>query len=523
VPERVLQAHLDPTRGGHTVADLPDTPLSRRKFLKGAALVSASLSLGPHFVFGKTWPDRLMKRPMGRLGFEATTLGLGGQSSLQWTPADEDPVRIILKAFDLGINYYDTSNVYGPSQSNYGKAFRELHLVPGRPGYNERLRRSFFLTTKTMLRFGKGGWKKEGLWNWTDGAQGSTTVDDIRRTLSLVFGDGQGAYPKGAYVDMVLVHALESPADIEAVYEGYGHPDPKAEHIGALATLIDFRDGTNLTGLNPKEERLLRHIGFSAHASPATTMEMIQRDHRGVLDGLLVAINANDRMNFSMQLNAIPVAAANNIGVIAMKVFADGAMYSKPATWTSRADMLVRTVGSPALPSRRLVEYSLTTPGVHTAVIGIGHIDSDSAACQLEQNLLAAQVEPAALGAGDRRAIEELAHSAKEGKTNYFQAAAQPLGSPRSPAASQRMRGERRTARLEWHTAYAGDEPLVRYEIWRDGRKTAETPHKPQARLNTPFAFEETLADRSAHRYRVVAVDRAGRRAGTEELDLPNI
>ncbi|MBN2337981.1 MAG: twin-arginine translocation signal domain-containing protein, partial [Acidobacteria bacterium] len=65
------------------MADLPDTSLSRRRFLKGAALASASLSLGPHFVFGKTGPDRLMKRPMGRLGFEATTLGLGGQASLQ--------------------------------------------------------------------------------------------------------------------------------------------------------------------------------------------------------------------------------------------------------------------------------------------------------------------------------------------------------------------------------------------------------------------------------------------------------
>lgn len=75
-------------------------------------------------------------------------------------------------------------------------------------------------------------------------------------------------------------------------------------------------------------------------------------------------------------------------------------------------------------------------------------------------------------------------------------------------------------ARLEWHTAYAGDEPLVRYEIWRDGRKTAETPHKPQARLKAPFSFEEALGDRSAHRYRVVAVDGAGKTAGTGDLEL---
>lgn len=67
-----------------------------------------------------------MKRGFGRINFDVTTIGLGGQSSLQWTPEGIEPVEIILKAFDLGINYFDTSNVYGPSQMNYGKAFRKL-------------------------------------------------------------------------------------------------------------------------------------------------------------------------------------------------------------------------------------------------------------------------------------------------------------------------------------------------------------------------------------------------------------
>ncbi|HSW39247.1 MAG TPA: aldo/keto reductase, partial [Acidobacteriota bacterium] len=266
--------------------DIMNQPLSRRRFIKNTALVSAALSIKPYLTSCKTRSTGLMKRPMGRLGFEATTLGLGGQASLQWTPADIDPVRIILKAFDLGVNYFDTSNVYGPSQSNFGKAFRELELIPGRSGYRESLRRSIFLTSKTMRRFSKGGWTKPGMWNWSDGPQDSLAVDDIKRTLSLVFGDGKGYYPPGSYIDMVLAHAVESMADIDALYEGYDRPDPQAEHIGALAALIDYRDGTNLTGLNPGEEKLIRHIGFSAHASPATMIEMMQRDSRGILDGL---------------------------------------------------------------------------------------------------------------------------------------------------------------------------------------------------------------------------------------------
>ncbi len=504
------------------MVNLLDDKFSRRRFIKGAALASASVSLGPYFAFGAAQPAKLMKRPMGRLGFEATTLGLGGQGSLQWTPAGVDPVKIILKAFDLGVNYYDTSNVYDSSQLNYGKAFRELHLIPGRPGYNERLRSSIFLTSKTALRFGKGGSQKQGLINVTNGTAGSHTADDIKRTLSQVFGDGQGSYPEGAYLNMVLMHSIghfSGMADVDAVYEGYEHPDPKAETIGALATLIDYRDGTNLTGLNPRQEKLIRHIGFSGHAQPDVMMEMIQRDSRGILEGMLVAINANDRQNFNMQYNVIPVAAANNMGVIAMKVFADGAMYDKAATWTSRPDMIVQKVGSNVLPSRRLVQYSLTTPGIHTAIIGTGRIDGDPASCQLQQNLSAAQIAPNALSVSDRREIEKLAATIKEGKTNYFQAPMQALGAARNPAAAQEMRGQKRVAQLKWQTAFAGDEPVVRYEILRDNRKIGQVTHKPQT-SRTPFLFEEALSDKAAHAYQIVTVDSAGRTAKTGEMPI---
>jgi aryl-alcohol dehydrogenase-like predicted oxidoreductase len=501
------------------MSDYSSNALSRRRFIQDAALATAAVSIGPSFSFGTKSPAAPLKRLMGRLNFEATTLGLGGQASLQWTPPDEDPVKIILKAFDLRINYFDTSNVYGPSQSNYGKAFRELHLIPGLPGYNERLRRSFFLNSKTMLRFGKGGWKKDGLWNWSDGVPESHAVDDLKRSLSLIFGDGKGSYPSGAYLDMIMVHAVESRADVDALYEGYERPDPKAEHIGALAALIDYRNGTNLTGLNPKEEKLIRHIGFSGHASPATMMDMIQRDTRSILDGMLVAINANDRLHFSMQYNVIPVAAANNMGIIAMKVFADGAMYTKPATFTSRSDMVFRKVGSDTLPSRKLVEYSLTTPGIHTAIIGTGHSDTNPELCQLQQNFLAAQIKPNALSISDRCDIEKLARTAKDGKTNYFQKPAQPLSAPQSPMITQEMRDRKRTIQLRWQTAYAGDEPIAQYEILRDNQKIGQVVHKPQID-QTPFSFEESVPDNAAHNYRIATVDAAGRSAPTKELIL---
>lgn len=497
-----------------------DPTISRRSFMQTATMATVGLSLGPYMVYGKVNVATPMRRDMGRLHFESTTLGLGGQASLQWTPADVDPVKIILKAFAQHINYFDTSNMYGPSQLNYGKAFRELHLVPGQPGYKESARNSIFLTTKTGLRWAKGGWQKEGLGNFTNGPRGSHTVDDIKRSLTQMFGDGQGTYPPGAYLDMVLVHSLESTAEVDALYEGLNHPDPRAENIGALAALLDFRDGTNLTGLNPKEEKLVRHIGFSGHHNPAAMMEMIQRDDRNILDGMLVAINANDRLNFNMQYNVIPVAAAKNMGMIAMKVFADGAMYTKEANWSRSPDHVVRTVGSDTLPSRRLVEYTLTTPGIHALIIGTGQIDTDPKRCQLEQNLSAAQVAPNALAASDRRSIEKIANSVKDGKTNYFQLPKQELTPPREALAKQEMRDGKRVVRLEWHTAFAGDEPLARYEIWRDHQKIGSISYRPQV-SKKPFVFENVVADKSAHNYRITTVDAAVRTASTEDLKVP--
>ena len=138
-----------------------------------------------------------MKRVFGKLGFEVTTMGLGGQASLQWTPEGVDPVKIILKAFDLGINYFDTSNLYGPSQSNFGKAFKIKNLIPGQLTYDESLRKSIFLTSKTHLRYAKGNGEVKGVNNWTNGEQGTHTIDDLHRSLSLIFGDGKGNYPQG--------------------------------------------------------------------------------------------------------------------------------------------------------------------------------------------------------------------------------------------------------------------------------------------------------------------------------------
>lgn len=483
---------------------------TRRQFIQSTGSVALGISLAPSLLTScnATIPEAPLKRTLGKTGFKVTTLGLGGQASIQWTPDGIDPVAIILKAHKLGINYFDTSNYYGPSQLNYGKAFRQLGLVPGEPNYSLAKRKAIFLTSKTHLRFAKGGEYMKEVYGGTNGPEGSKTLDDVRRSLTQIFGDGNGGYPEGAYLDMVLIHSLSKMEEVDALYEGYDDTDPDAYLIGALAALRDVRDGTNLTGLNPKKEKLIRHIGFSGHHDPSVMIEMIQRDTQGLIDCMLVAINANDKHFFNMQHNVIPVAVAKNIGIIAMKVFADGAMYTKNAEWSNTPEHVVLKVGSPELPANDLIRYSLSIPGVHTAIIGVGQISDDTQFCQLTNNLIGAQVMPNGMSAEERKKVEALAARSKAGKTNYFQKPFQELTAPREPIV---MMGENQSV-ITWHTAYAGDAPIDRYEILRDDKVVAKLPYTPQT-TKAPFLFLDKWGTVAPQKYVVKVVDTLKREA----------
>jgi len=478
-------------------------PLSRRNFIKVSAVTTAGVSM---LSFGNYNAENMpspMKRKFGNFDFEVSTLGLGGQASLQWTPTDVDPVPIIIKAFKLGVNYFDTSNLYAGSQLNYNKAFKILNLIPGESNYDEKLRKSIWLTSKTCMRWGNPGWpERKNVNNWSNGMPDvKCAVDDLKRSLTQIFGDNKGNYPEGAYLDMILIHTLNHADEVNVLYEGLETPlDPKG-NFGALVALRDFRDGTNLTGMNPKNERLLRHIGFSGHANPPAMVDMIQRDEYGILEGMLIAINANDKTKYNMQHNVIPVAAAKGMGIIAMKVFADAALYHKEPRWSRDPNDVFRKVGTPELPSRPLIEYSLSTPGIHTLIIGIGQIDDDPMKCQLIQNFYAAQIEPNGMPENERKRIEEQATHIKP-NSNYFQMEKVGLTAP----GNLRMEG----TKILWDTAFAGDFPMKAYEILVNGKKAGEVKHRPQILKSRPFAFETSI--KSGDKVEVAAVDQNGDR-----------
>ncbi|HEX73101.1 MAG TPA: hypothetical protein ENN65_07280, partial [Candidatus Hydrogenedentes bacterium] len=459
---------------------------NRRDFVRLSAAAATSALAAPPLAFCADAVPQPMTRRFGKIDFHVTTFGLGGQASIQWTPSDVDPVAIITKAFDLGVNYFDTSNAYGPSQLNFGKAFKHLNLIPGRPGYDSHRRESIFLTSKSMVRWAVGGYPElPNVRNFTHGGHGEGAVADLKRSLSQMFGNDDGTYPEGAYVDLFLIHNLTTLEEVDVVYKGLETPLDGDDGIGALAALRDYRDGSNHTGLNPDHEKLVRHLGFSGHHDAPVMMDMIQRDRWDLLDAVLVSINVNDRLYQNMQYNVLPLAQAKNMAVIAMKVFADGAMYTKEARWSQDESDVVRSVGSPAIPSKPLIEYVLTTPGVHTLIIGIGEIDDQSSRCQLVQNVRAAQIAPDALDTAHRRNLESLGRKAKDGATNWFQQPDIGLTPPRNV----RIEKLENSIRLSWDTPYAGDEPLDKYEIIRDDQLLDTRAHRPQT-SKTPFRYD---------------------------------
>ena len=467
----------------------------------------------------------LITRRLGRTGRQVTTLGLGGQASIQWPAAGVDPAAIIEKAYHLGINYMDTSNIYGSSQKHFGEAFRRLGLSPAEANYDFPARKRLFIASKTHIRTArrpKGQhFRTDFSEGMTDGFGVSTAVDDVRRSLSLLFGDGKGGYPEGAYLDSVQFHDLNTMDEIDMLFEGFDDPQPNRDWLGALAALLDLRQGTNRSGCNPGREKLIRHIGITGHWNTAAHIYAIQRDSQRVLDTLLVTVNPSDGKYMPHRYNAISVAAAAGMGVIGMKVFADAAYYHKEAKFSDSPDEVYHGVGSPELPSDDLIRYALSVEGVSTLIVGIGHIDDDADRCQLVRNLTAAQLaEP--LSQDRMSVIEDRVTAAGRDRANAsFQRRAVGLTAPRNVGveadSSMPMLG-RKAARITWDTAYAGLAPIERYDVLRDGTVIGSVPHTPQF-TSRRFHFDDLFTEvglSDLHGYSVRAVDTAG--AAVESL-----
>ncbi|MDF2909969.1 MAG: aldo/keto reductase, partial [Sporolactobacillus laevolacticus] len=85
-------------------------------------------------------------RRLGNTGVKVSTVSLGSWLTYGGYVANENAVNTILKAYDLGINFFDTANVYmhGEAEEVVGKAIKSFP------------RESIVLSTKVFFPMGDG-------------------------------------------------------------------------------------------------------------------------------------------------------------------------------------------------------------------------------------------------------------------------------------------------------------------------------------------------------------------------------
>ncbi len=430
---------------------------SRRDVLRALGAVPACLAR--HGIGATDLPYRRL----GKTGRWVVPYGLGGQASLERSGATMDRPDIIVRAVELGVNYLDTANAYGPSQTYYGEAFSRLRLKPDDPNHNAALRERLYIASKTGQRYALNRAQPSA----------ATAISDLRNTLTQVFGDGKGYIPEGAYLDAFQCHNLGSLQQVDQIWENFSNRgDRSVTRLGALAGLLDYRDGTNVTGLNPEHRRWIRHLGVTGHNSPVMT-PCLQRDTENILDTLLIWLNANDRQYLPNQNNVIPVAMARDMGVIAMKLFAQGGIYTDPR------QVMIYTVGvAGGIPSADLIRYPLSITGVTVGIVGIGQIDrANPASDQLVANLTAGVQDAAS--PGELRRIEADLAALHGTDTNYSQDRGRGAVQP----TQVRVERDGDQVVVKWNAAVAGAEPIRSYQIWDGDRLVAVLPFRAQTTL----------------------------------------
>jgi predicted aldo/keto reductase-like oxidoreductase len=271
---------------------------SRREFLEATAL--GTLAAGSVTAADER-NNSLPTRVLGKTGVRVSILAMGGGSRLQMYKQDDQAVEAIQKAVDLGVTYFDTADDYNNHQSE-----RRIGVaLKGR-------RSGIFVATKLSDR---------------DGANSFRIVEESLKSLQM------------DHVDLLHIHSLQTPDDLARI-EAKG---------GVLEQIQKMRD-----------QKMTRFIGITSHFDPTVLKSALERHDfdctQMALNGALVGMQAtrmvpNPALKTSFETIALPVANRKNMGVIAMKVFAQEAL-----------------VGAAA--PEKLLSYSLSLP-VTAAVVGM--------------------------------------------------------------------------------------------------------------------------------------------------------
>ncbi len=309
----------------------------RREFLKVGGAATAALLTPSAFAVtpNKSLPalpsnpvtmKAMPTRNLGRTGYKVGIFSLGGQAALEKPNNFDTAVPIVERALDMGVNYIDTSSIYGGperwSEQYVGKVMAHR-------------RNEAFLATKTKERTRDGSMRM------------------IEKSLQLLQTD---------HVDLWQLHDIGTIYDVDQVFA----------RDGAVEALLDMQ-----------QQKVVRYLGITGHYRPDALMECI---HRHDFDTILMAMNAADPHHYSFNQALLPLAVEKQMGIIGMKIPGRGRILS---SWNppsieqqkhSWEGMTIQTSNPGTLTMCEAMYYTLSRP-VSTVIVGCDSI------AQLEENV----------------------------------------------------------------------------------------------------------------------------------------
>jgi aryl-alcohol dehydrogenase-like predicted oxidoreductase len=280
----------------------------------------------------------LSRRPLGKAGFEVTTLTLGGAGlGGLYGPVPEDAaVRAVVRAVELGINYIEGAPFYGDCERRYAKAFAALG---GRPA-------SLHLCTKVGMHPARPGDYSAATTRWSVG-----------ESLKILGVES---------VDMVQVHAIDS-IDMAAI-------------LGPNGAVVELE--------RMREEGRLRAIAFAIRGA----------DYHGqaIASGRFDAILIHDDFSLIRRTDAalIAEAAGAGVGVLVGRALMTGLLAGPDPLASKRlaahpdaraASQWWRWARERDVPLQAVaLQFAMRQPGVSSVVVGA------SSPQEVEENISAA-------------------------------------------------------------------------------------------------------------------------------------
>lgn len=306
-------------------------PSKRRDFLKTAALLATPALAGttrnmPGLPANPRTPAAMPTRNLGKTGYKVGIFSLGGQAALERPNNFDAAVPMIERALDLGVNYIDTSSIYGGperwSEQYVGKVMA-------------RRRNEAYLATKTRER------------------DRDASLRMIEKSLQLL---------QTNHIDLWQLHDIGIQGNVDAVFA----------KGGAMEAMLEM-----------KEQKVVRHLGITGHFRPEPLMECIRRYP---FDTILLALSAADPHHYSFGEALLPLAVERQMGIIGMKIPGRGrllASWKPPSIEMQKKSwegMAIQTSKPGTLTMREAMHYTLSQP-VSTVIVGCDTI------AQLEENV----------------------------------------------------------------------------------------------------------------------------------------